>query len=135
MALLPKIDYEEASAAVRAVYDNIRATRGSDYINDIWKVLANDPVLLKRSWEQARDVMAPGALDGLTKELVYLAVSITNNCEYCINTHTAAARGKGMSQAQFTELLAVIGLANQMNRLVTGAQVEVDARIRELNRT
>ena len=134
MALLPKIEYEQASAEVRAVYDNIRATRGTDYINDIWKVLANDPALLKRSWEQTRDVMAPGALDGLTKELIYLAVSITNNCEYCINSHTVAARSKGMQPAQFTELLSVIGLANQMNRLVTGAQVEVDARIRELNR-
>lgn len=132
MALMPKIEYDQAPAAVRAVYDDIRATRNSDYINNVWKVLANDPALLKRSWEQTKTVMSAGALDALSKELIYLAVSITNNCEYCINTHTAAARGKGMSDAQFGELLSVIGLANQMNRLVVGTQVEVDAKIRAL---
>jgi alkylhydroperoxidase/carboxymuconolactone decarboxylase family protein YurZ len=89
MALMPKIEYDQASTAVRAVYDDMRATRNNDYINDVWKVLANDPALLKRSWEQTKTVMSAGALDALTKELIYLAVSITNNCEYYINTHTA----------------------------------------------
>ena len=130
MALWPSIDYQDARPEVRAVYDDIRATRGNDYINDIWKVLANDPALLQRSWQQVKTVMAPGALDGLSKELIYLAVSITNSCDYCINTHAAAARAKGMTDAQFGELLAVIGVANQMNRLVNGTQVEVDARYR-----
>jgi AhpD family alkylhydroperoxidase len=90
--------------------------------------LANDPALLRRTWEQTRATMAPGALDALTKELIYLAVSITNDCEYCINTHTAAARAKGMSDAQFSEMLAVVGLANQLNRFAAGTQVELDER-------
>jgi AhpD family alkylhydroperoxidase len=132
MALMPKIEYENAEAAVREVYDDIRATRKSDYINDIWKVLANDPALLKRNWEQAKTVMVNGAIDSLTKEFIYLAVSITNNCEYCINSHTAAARSKGMTDAQFGELLSVVGLANQMNRLAVGTQVAVDAKLRQL---
>ncbi len=132
MALMPKIEYENAPASVREVYDDIRATRKNDYINDIWKVLAHDPALLKRSWEQTKTVMSPGAIDGLTKEFIYLAVSMTNNCEYCINTHTAAARSKGMTDVQFGELLSVVGLANQMNRLAVGTQVDVDAKIREL---
>jgi AhpD family alkylhydroperoxidase len=130
MALMPKIDYENASPPVKAVYDDIRVTRGNDYINDVWKVLANDPELLKRSWEQTKTVMKPGAIDALTKEFIYLAVAVTNNCEYCINTHTFAARAKGMSDAQLGELLSVIGLANQMNRLASGTQVEVDAKYR-----
>lgn len=130
MALMPKIEYEQASLPVKAVYDDIRATRGNDYINDVWKVFANDPDLLKRSWEQTKTVMKAGTIDSLTKEFIYLAVSITNNCEYCINTHTAAARSKGMTDAQFGELLSVIGLANQMNRLANGTQVEVDAKYR-----
>ncbi len=132
MALMPKIEYENAAAAVREVYDDIRATRKSDYINDIWKVLANDPALLKHSWEQAKTVMGNGAIDSLTKEFIYLAVSMTNNCEYCINSHTAAARSKGMSDVQFGELLSVVGLANQMNRLAVGTQVAVDAKLRQL---
>lgn len=132
MALMPKIEYENAQASVREVYDDIRATRKNDYINDIWKVLANDPALLKRSWEQTKTVMSAGAIDALTKEFIYLAVSMTNNCEYCINTHTAAARSKGMTDAQFGELLSVVGLANQMNRLAVGTQTEVDEKIRAL---
>jgi AhpD family alkylhydroperoxidase len=132
MALMPKIEYENAQAAVREVYDDIRATRNSDYINDIWKVLANDPALLKQSWEQAKSVMRAGAIDSLSKEFIYLAVSMTNGCEYCINSHTAAARGKGMTDAQFGELLSVVGLANQMNRLAVGTQVAVDVKLREL---
>ncbi len=124
------IEYEQAGDAVRAVYDDIRKTRGSDYINAVWRVLANDPPLLARSWRNVKEVMAPGALDSLTKELVYLAVSITNGCEYCIGTHGAAARAKGMSSEQFGELLAVIGLANQLNATVKGAAVELDERYR-----
>ena len=130
MALLPLLDDTQLSPEARAVFDEIRAARGSDYINDIWRVLANDPALLRRTWDQTRATMAPGALDPLTKELVYLAASITNDCEYCIRTHTAAARAKGMSDAQFTELLAVVGLANQFNRLAAGTRVEVDERYR-----
>ena len=123
MALWPKIEYDAADPRARAVFDDIRATRKADYINDVWKVLANDPALLERCWQQVKSVMAPGALDPLTKELVYVAVSMTNDCEYCVGTHTAAARAKGMTEAQFGELLAVVGLANQMNKVVAGVQV------------
>lgn len=130
MALWPKIEYEAADARVRAVYDDIRATRKADYINDVWKVLANDAALLERSWQQVKAVMSAGALDPLTKELVYVAVSMTNDCAYCVGTHTAAARAKGMTDAQFGELLSVVGLANQMNALVAGMQVELDAKYR-----
>ena len=130
MALMPKIEYEDAPPAVRAVYDDMRAVRKTEYINDIWKVLANDPVLLERCWTQVRDVMRGGALDALTKELIYVAISMTNDCTYCINTHTASARAKGMTDAQFGELLAVVGLANQMNKIVAGTQVELDEKYR-----
>lgn len=130
MALWPKIAYEQADARVRAVYDDIRATRNTDYINDVWKVLANDPVLLERSWAQVKSVMGAGALDPLTKELIYVAVSMTNDCAYCVGTHTAAARAKGMTDAQFGELLAVVGLANQLNAVVAGVQVELDEKYR-----
>lgn len=131
MALWPVLADDQMSPESRATIDEIRAVRGSDYVNDIWRVLANDPPLLARTWAQTRATMAPGALDALTKELVYLAVSITNGCEYCINTHTAAAQAKGMTQSQHAELLAVIGLANQLNRTVNGLQVEVDAKYRQ----
>ena len=124
------IEYEQAGPAVRAVYDDIRSTRGADYINAVWRVLANDPPLLARSWRNVKEVMAPGALDALTKEMIYLAVSITNGCDYCIGTHGAAARAKGMNDAQFGELLSVIGLANQLNAVVKGAAVELDERYR-----
>lgn len=130
MALMSKIEYDDAPPAVRAVYDDMRAVRKTEYINDIWKVLANDPVLLERCWTQVRDVMRAGALDSLTKELIYVAVSMTNDCTYCINTHTASARAKGMTDAQFGELLAVVGLANQMNSIVAGTQVELDEKYR-----
>lgn len=130
MALWPKIAYEQADARVRAVYDDIRATRNTDYINDVWKVLANDPALLERSWAQVKSVMGAGALDPLTKELIYVAVSMTNDCAYCVGTHTAAARAKGMTDAQFGELLAVVGLANQLNKVVAGVQVELDEKYR-----
>lgn len=130
MPLMPKIEYDDAPPAVRAVYDDMRAVRKTEYINDIWKVLANDPALLERCWSQIKDVMRAGALDALTKELIYVAVSMTNDCTYCINTHTASARAKGMTDAQFGELLAVVGLANQMNKIVAGTQVELDEKYR-----
>ena len=130
MALLPPVEYENASPDVRAVYDDIRATRNTDHINNFWKVLANDPATLKRAWEKTRDLMGPGALDPLVKEFVYLAVSVTNNCEYCIHTHHAAATAKGMTPAMFAELMAVIGLANENNRLANGYRIDVDARYR-----
>jgi len=124
------IQLEEASIEVRAVYEDIMRTRKTDWINDFWKVLAHHPPTLKRTWESLKEVMAPGALDPLTKELVYLAVSVTNGCDYCISSHTAAARAKGMSEPMLGELMAVIGMANETNRLVTGYQVEVDERFK-----
>lgn len=130
MALWPKLDDAQASPEARAVFDDMRKTRNTDYVNDVWRVLANDPALLARTWEQVKTVMRAGALDALTKELIYVAVSMTNDCEYCVTTHTGAARAKGMSDAQFGELLAVVGLANQMNKLVAGIRVEVDERYR-----
>ncbi|MET0508308.1 MAG: carboxymuconolactone decarboxylase family protein [Burkholderiaceae bacterium] len=131
MSLLPKIEYDQAPAAVRAVYDDIRHSRNADYINDVWKVLANDPATLDRCWQQVKEVMRAGELDPVTKELIYLAVSITNDCEYCINTHHASARGKGMTDGQLREMLAIVGLANQMNKLVAGYQVELDEKYRD----
>lgn len=130
MSLLPKIEYDQASPEVRAVYDDIRESRQTDYINDVWKVLANDPATLARCWRQVKEVMRPGELDPVTKELIYLAVSISNDCEYCINTHHASARGKGMTDGQLREMIAIVGLANQMNKLVVGYQVELDERYR-----
>lgn len=130
MALVPLVEYDAASAEVRAVYDDIRATRKSDHINNFWKALANDPAQLARAWAATREVMAPGSLDPLVKELVYLAVSVTNNCEYCIRTHRAAAEQKGMSPAMFAELMSVVALANANNRLANGYQVDVDERYR-----
>ena len=122
----PLIDYRNASPEVRAVFDDIVATRKTDWINNFWKALARDPATLKRTWESIKHIMAPGALDPLTKEMVYLAVSVTNQCGYCIASHTAAARNKGMSQAMFAELMAVVGMANETNRLAAGYQVEID---------
>ena len=128
MPLLPPISYEDASPEVRAVFDDIRATRKADYINDVWKVLANDPIELRRCWTQVKEVMSNGELDPLTKELIYLAVSITNDCEYCINTHHASARAKGLTDGKLREMLAVVGLASMMNKVVAGWQVPLDAR-------
>jgi AhpD family alkylhydroperoxidase len=122
------IEYTDASAEVRAVYDDIMATRKVDWVNNFWKVLAHDPPALRRMWSNIKQVMAPGALDPLTKEMVYLAVSVTNGCRYCIASHGAAARAKGMTEQQLSELMAVIGLANESNRLATGYDVPVDAR-------
>ena len=128
MALVPLLTDDQVDAQARAVFDDIRATRGTDYINNIWRALANDPAQLQATWGEVKRVMAPGALDALTKELVYLAVSAANNCSYCLHTHTAAARAKGMSEAMFNELLQVVYLASQTNRIAIGLQVEVDAR-------
>jgi AhpD family alkylhydroperoxidase len=130
MATLGMVEYESASAEVKAVYDDIMATRKVDWINNFWKALAADPVTLRRTWESIKQIMAPGALDPLTKEMVYLAVSTTNQCGYCIASHTAAARKGGMTDAMFAELMAVVGMANETNRIVTGYQVEIDERFR-----
>ena len=126
MSLVTLIEYADASPPVKAVYDDIMKTRGSDWINNFWKALAHDPAELRRVWEQVKQVMAPGALDPLVKEMLYVAVSATNGCEYCTYSHTAAARKKGMSDAMLMELLAVVGLANQTNRLANGLRVPVD---------
>ena len=124
------IEYRDASPEVRAVYDDIMATRKTDWINNFWKALARDPATLKRTWESLKQVMAPGALDPLTKELIYLAVSVTNQCPYCVVSHTAGAQKKGMTEAMFTEMMAVVGLANQNNALVAGYQVEIDEQFK-----
>ena len=130
MATLGLIEYGEASAEVRAVYDDIMTTRQTDYINNFWKALAHDPVTLRRTWQSVKEIMAPGALDGVTKEMIYLAVSATNQCGYCIASHTAAARKAGMSDAMLAELMAVVGMANETNRLASGYQVEIDERFK-----
>ncbi len=130
MATFKLIEYQDAPPAVRAVYDDIMATRQTDYVNNFWKALAHDPITLKRTWESIKQIMQPGALDALVKEMVYLAVSATNQCGYCIASHTAAARKAGMTDAQFAELMAVVGMANETNRLASGYQVEIDERFR-----
>ena len=128
MATLGLIEYKDASPEVRAVYDDILATRKTDYINNFWKSLANDPVTLRRTWEDIKQIMAAGALDALTKELIYVAVSVTNQCGYCIASHTASARNKGMTDDMFRELMAVAGMANETNRLSAGYQIQIDER-------
>ena len=120
------IEYENASVDVRAVYDDIMKTRKTDSINNFWKAIATDPVTLTRTWESMKQIMAPGALDPLAKEMIYVAVSVSNQCSYCIASHTAAARKKGMTDAMFHELMAVVGMANESNRLAAGYQVEID---------
>jgi AhpD family alkylhydroperoxidase len=124
------VEYDDASAQVRAVYDDILAMRKTDYINNFWKALANDPASLKRTWESIKQIMGPGALDALTKELIYIAVSVTNQCPYCIASHTASAQSKGMTGEMFHELMAVVGMANETNRLAAGYQVEIDERFK-----
>jgi len=124
------IEYEIASPEVRAVYDDIMTTRQTDWINNFWKALAADPVALKRTWESIKQIMAPGALDPLTKEIIYVAVSVSNQCGYCIASHTAAARKKGMTDAMFHELMAVVGMVNETNRLAAGYQVEIDEQFK-----
>jgi len=117
---------EEASAEALAVFDEIRELRGTDYVNNFWRALAHDPALLRATWDRLKPVMAPGALDPLVKEMLYVAVSIANNCDYCIHSHTAAARAKGMTPEMYGELLAVVGMASQTNALANGMKVPVD---------
>ncbi len=130
MATLGLVEYQTASPEVRAVFDDIMATRKVDWISNFWKAIARDPILLRRTWESVKEVMRAGALDALTKEMVYLAVSVTNQCAYCIASHTAAARKAGMTDAMFCELMAVVGMANESNRLASGFQVEIDERFK-----
>jgi len=131
MAMVRLTEYADASPEVRAVYDDIMATRKVDWVNNMWKALAAHPPTLRRVWDQVKSVMGPGGrLDPLPKELVYIAVSMTNNCEYCIHSHTAAARGKGLDDEMLGELIAIVALANQTNRLAIGYQIEVDEQFR-----
>ncbi|QIE47167.1 carboxymuconolactone decarboxylase family protein [Pseudohalocynthiibacter aestuariivivens] len=127
MATVPLIQDHDASAEVQAVFDDIRATRGSDFINNFWRALAHDPELLRATWDRLKVVMGPGTLDPLVKEMIYIAVSTANGCSYCIHSHTAAAEAKGMTPEQHGELLSVIGMASTTNALVTGLQVPVDS--------
>jgi AhpD family alkylhydroperoxidase len=130
MATLGLVEYENASSEVRAVYDDIMATRKTDWINNFWKALANDPKTLRRTWESIKEIMAPGALDPLTKEMLYVAVSATTGCGYCIASHTASAEAKGMTAEMYAELMAVVGMANETNRLASGYQVEIDEQFK-----
>jgi AhpD family alkylhydroperoxidase len=130
MVMVKMVEYDSASPEVKAVFDDIMTTRKSDWINNFWKVLASQPSTLKRIWANIKEVMAPGKLDPLTKEMLYIAVSVTNNCEYCIHSHTAAAKAKGMTDEMFAELLAVVGLANETNRLANGYQMPVDPQFK-----
>jgi AhpD family alkylhydroperoxidase len=131
-AAVPLIDDAAVSAEVSAVFDDIRKTRDTDYINNFWRALAADPASLRRTWGALKEVMAPGALDPLTKELLYLAVSITNGCAYCSHSHGAAAKGRGMTREMFAELMAIVGMANQTNKLADGYRVPVDERFENL---
>ena len=131
MATVKLVEIDEASPAVREVYDDIMQTRQIDWINNFWKALAVQPDLLRRTWEGVKSVMAPGALDPLVKEMLYIAVSVANGCQYCINSHTAAARKKGMTDEMLAELMAVVGMASQTNSLANGLQVEVDEAFKE----
>jgi len=126
MSIFGLIEYKDASPEVRAVYDDIMATRKTDHINNFWKAIAHDPATLKRTWESIKQIMAPGALDPLTKELIYMAVSVTNGCRYCIASHGAAARKKGMTPQQHAELVAIIGLANETNRHAAALDLQID---------
>jgi len=128
MAVVPLLSDEKAGAEALAVFDDIRAARGTEYINNFWRALAADPALLRATWDRLQQVMGPGTLDPLTKELIYIAVSVTNGCGYCIHSHTAAARAKGMTDAQYAETLAVIAMASQTNALATALQVPPDDR-------
>ena len=132
MTMVRLIEYGEASAEVRAVYDDIMTRRRTDWINNFWKALANDPPTLRRTWESIKEVMTPGALDPLTKELIYLAVSASNGCAYCIASHSAAAKREGMTPAMLGEVLAVVGMANETNSLANGYRVPVDERFENL---
>ena len=131
MSTVKLVEYADASSEVRQIYDDIMATRKTDWINNFWKTLAVQPELLQRTWDGVKTVMAPGALDPLTKELIYVAVSSTNSCDYCINSHTASARLKGMTDEMLAELMAVVGMANQTNALANGLQIEVDTAFKQ----
>ena len=126
MSTVKLIEYDVASDEVRSVYDDIMSVRKSEWVNNFWKALANQPKLLKDTWNAIKAVMAPGSIDPLTKEMLYIAVSATNSCNYCINSHTAAARAKGMTNEMLMELMAIVGMANQTNALANGLQIEVD---------
>src|ERR1041385_5879842 len=130
MATLGLIEYKDASPEVRAIFDDIMTTRKTDWINNFWKALANDPVTLKRTWDDVKQIMAPGALDALTKEMIYVAVSVTNQCGYCIASHTASSKNKGMTDQMFRELMAVVGMAIETNRLAAGYQIEIDEQFK-----
>jgi AhpD family alkylhydroperoxidase len=130
MGAIRLIEYEDASPEVRAVYDDIMTTRKVDAVNNFWKTIANDPATLRRTWESLKQIMQPAALDPLTKELLYIAVSVSNGCGYCIASHTAAAKKQGMTEEMLHELMAVIGMASETNRLATGYQVEIDPSLR-----
>lgn len=130
MATLGLIEYQDASPEVQAVYDDIMATRKTDWINNFWKAIAHDPATLKRTWADIKQIMAPGALDPLTKEMIYVAVSVSNQCGYCIASHTVSAQKKGMTDEMFKELMAVVGMANETNRLSAGYQVEIDEQFK-----
>ena len=135
MATLGLVEYADANAEVRAVYDDIMATRKTDWINNFWKALAHDPVTLKRTWEDIKQIMGPGALDPLVKEMIYVAVSVSNQCDYCIASHTVSAQKKGMTDAMFKELMAVVGMANETNWLSAGYQVEIDSQFQSGGRS
>ncbi|BAY99701.1 alkylhydroperoxidase [Tolypothrix tenuis PCC 7101] len=125
------IEYEQASDEVRAVYDDIRATRQTEYINNFWKAIANHPPTLQRTWQTVKEVMtSPGEIDPLMRELIYIAVSVTNGCDYCIASHTASGRAKGMNDTMFGELLAIVATANTTNRLANGYQIPVDEQFK-----
>ena len=130
MASLGLIEYADADAEVRAVYDDIMATRKTDRVNNFWKAIAHDATTLRRTWDSVKQIMGEGALHPLVKEMIYVAVSATNQCGYCIASHTAAARKAGMTDAMFAELMAVVGMANETNRLASGYQVEIDEQFR-----
>jgi len=131
MSIFGLIEYEDATPEVRAIYDDIMATRRTNWINNFWKAIAHDPATLKRTWEDIKQIMVPGALDAVTKEMIYVAVSVTNQCNYCIASHTVSAQQKGMTDAMFKELMAVVGMANETNKMVTGYQVEIDAEFKK----
>ena len=132
MSAVPLVEYKDAPQAVRAVYDDIMATRKTDWINNVWKALANDPATLKRTWESVKEVMAPGAIDPAVKELIYLAVSITNGCQYCMHSHGVGAKRLGMTKEAFGELVAIVGMANETNKLADAYRVPVDEAFKDL---
>ena len=127
MASPNPIEYSDASIEIREIYDEIKLARGIQDVSNFWKYLANDPVTLRRTWTSLKEIMGPGALDSLTKEMIYIAVSATNNCAYCIRSHSASASSKGMTDAMFGELMAVVGMANETNKLVHGYQIPLDS--------